>query len=206
MRLRESRLVNPGLVGADATQRIEIGKDSAPSTSGRWSGNGWLFLFGEECRKEHRKIEWHAQISDSMFKRREDVRSYCRGAMRPSFASIAALSNQRAQGKPDARCTRGLVCNGSGSKRTRAYRSSGGNRFPCAAVYGLYVVSSASLALLPPSPARERELDTSMRVSEPHDFAVRFRRPRQEHRPRPPHPRPAPVRCATPLLVGRDGC
>src|SRR5467141_3342880 len=31
--------------------------------------------------------------------------------MRPSFASLAALdTNKRAQGKPGARCTRGLVC------------------------------------------------------------------------------------------------
>jgi len=43
---------------------------------------------------------------------REDVRPHSRGAMRPSFASIAALdNNKRAQGKPGARCTRGLACN-----------------------------------------------------------------------------------------------
>ena len=39
--------------------------------------------------------------------------------------------------------------------------------------------------------APERELDTSIGVSGPHDFAVRFRYPRQERHPRPPHPRPA---------------
>ena len=39
------------------------------------------------------------------------MRPHSRGAMRPSFASIAALDkNKRAQGKPGARCTRGLVC------------------------------------------------------------------------------------------------
>ena len=65
---------------------------------------------------------------------------------------------------------------------------------PRAMVYGLYVISPVSPALLPPSPARlERELDTSLGVSGPHDFAVRFSRPRQEHHPRPPHPRPALV-------------
>ena len=47
--------------------------------------------------------------------------------MRPSFASIAALdNNKRAQGKPGARCTRGLVCKHAQKKRTRAYRFSGG--------------------------------------------------------------------------------
>jgi hypothetical protein len=38
------------------------------------------------------------------------VRPHSRGAMRPSFASIATLDKKRAQGKPGARCTRGLVC------------------------------------------------------------------------------------------------
>jgi hypothetical protein len=36
---------------------------------------------------------------------------HSRGAMRPSLASVFTLQeNKRAQGKPDARCTRGLVC------------------------------------------------------------------------------------------------
>jgi hypothetical protein len=48
--------------------------------------------------------------SDSIVIQREDVRPHSRGAMRPSFASIATLDNKRAQGKPGARCTRGLVC------------------------------------------------------------------------------------------------
>jgi hypothetical protein len=50
--------------------------------------------------------------SDSIVIQREDVRPHSRGAMRPSFVSIAALDkNKRAQGKPGARCTRGLACN-----------------------------------------------------------------------------------------------
>ena len=49
--------------------------------------------------------------SDSIVIQREDVGPHSRGAMRPSFASIATLDkNKRAQGKPGARCTRGLVC------------------------------------------------------------------------------------------------
>jgi len=39
----------------------------------------------------------------------------------------------------------------------------------------------------------ERELDANLEASGPHDFAVRFRRPRQGRYPRPPHPRPALV-------------
>jgi hypothetical protein len=41
-----------------------------------------------------------------------DTVSHSRGALRPSFArNLFALSNQRAQGMPDARCTRGPVRN-----------------------------------------------------------------------------------------------
>jgi hypothetical protein len=41
-----------------------------------------------------------------------DAVSQSRDAMRPSFArNFLALSIQRAQGMPDARCTRDLMCN-----------------------------------------------------------------------------------------------
>src|SRR5882672_11805186 len=47
--------------------------------------------------------------------------------------------NKRAQGKPDARCTRGLACKMHKEKRTRAYRFSGSNpAFPAQWLYGLY--------------------------------------------------------------------
>ena len=50
------------------------------------------------------------------------------------------------------------------------------------------------------------KLDTSVGVSGPHDFAVRFRCSRQQHHPRPPHPAPN-VRDdrEAPLLWARDG-
>jgi hypothetical protein len=42
---------------------------------------------------------------------------------------------------PDARCTRGLVCNMMHMVRTRAYRFSGGDpTFPAQWFYGLYVI------------------------------------------------------------------
>jgi len=70
---------------------------------------------------------------------------------------------------------------------------------PHAMVYGLYVISPAIGFLATVACGTDRKLDTSTEVSEPHDFAIRFKRPRQERHPRPPHPRPALVRCATPL-------
>ena len=51
---------------------------------------------------------------------------------------ISSPSIQRAQGRPGARCTRGLVCNECTRKRTRAYRFSGDTpAFPAQWLYGL---------------------------------------------------------------------
>src|SRR5665647_2627191 len=41
----------------------------------------------------------------------KNMPSRSRGTMRPSHEEFFALCNERAQGKPGARCTRGLVCN-----------------------------------------------------------------------------------------------
>src|SRR6266404_2601003 len=54
------------------------------------------------------------------------MRSHSRGAIRPRFSSTShPLETQRAQGRPGARCTRGLACNMCIRTRTRAYRFSG---------------------------------------------------------------------------------
>ena len=51
---------------------------------------------------------------------------------------VCPLENQRAQGRPGARCTRGLVCNCAQKTRTRAYRFSGNTpAFPAQWLYGL---------------------------------------------------------------------
>jgi hypothetical protein len=43
----------------------------------------------------------------------QNIRPHSRGAIRPSCAGyFCASRKQRAQGMPDARCTRGLMCNG----------------------------------------------------------------------------------------------
>ena len=75
---------------------------------------------------------------DSDFKHRKDVTPRSRGMIRPRFASLRPVIEQRAQGRPGARCTRGLVCKLHIRKRTRAYRFSGGNpAFPARWCYGL---------------------------------------------------------------------
>ena len=108
-------------------------------------------------------------------------RPHSRGAMRPSFASIAALKNERAQGKPDARCTRGLVCNEVVEGAHEHTGPAETSDFPCAAVYGLYALSSVSHALLPPSPAcLNANLTPALGVSGPHDFARPLQAPSSE--------------------------
>src|SRR5437899_9068910 len=61
----------------------------------------------------------------------------------------------RAQGMPDARCTRGLVCQTVQKWRTRAYRFSGGSpTSPAQWLYGLLRALPGERAFLPPSPLR----------------------------------------------------
>ena len=55
---------------------------------------------------------------------------------------------------PDARCTRGLVCEVVQKKLHTSIQGSGEHpTFPAQWLYGLYVLSPVSYALLPPSPA-----------------------------------------------------
>ena len=72
-------------------------------------------------------------------------------------------------------------------------------------VYGLYVISPAIGFLATVACRTDRKLDTSTEVSGPYDFAIRFKRPRQERHPRPPLPRPALVTLRNAPLNG-TGC
>ena len=57
---------------------------------------------------------------------------------KPEACMSSAPRNQRAQGRPGARCTRGLACNCAQRTRTRAYRFSGNTpAFPAQWLYGL---------------------------------------------------------------------
>src|SRR5881394_4185449 len=62
------------------------------------------------------------------------------------------LSKQRAQGRPGADCTRGLVCQTHSNRRTRAYRFSRNSpAFPTQWLYGLLRALPGERAFLPPS-------------------------------------------------------
>jgi hypothetical protein len=103
--------------------------------------------------------------------------------------------NQRAQGMPDARCTRGPVSKME-KERTRADRFSGGTpTFPAQWLYGLYRALPGDRACLTPSPREDgfvrpvglakppRDLTPTTEASGPHDFAVRSARLRQKASP-----------------------
>jgi hypothetical protein len=129
----------------------------------------------------------------------------------PELCQILRLENQRAQGKPGARCTRSLAwC----VKNTRVshHRFTGTPGLPCAMVLTAYFALSPVTGLVchrhPQETCKKlasRELDTSVGVSGPHDFAVRAQRHSSFDMPRPLHPAPN-VRDdrETPLLWVRD--
>jgi hypothetical protein len=92
------------------------------------------------------------------------------------FGNFAALALKRAQGKPGARCTRGLVCKVHRRKRTRAYRFSGGNpAFPAQWFTTYFVLSSVTgLFCHRRFHGSPQKLSASIGAPGPHDFAVRI--------------------------------
>ena len=122
----------------------------------------------------------------------------------PRFAFRLPPRKQRAQGRPGARCTRGLACNCAQKTRTRAYRFSGNTpAFPAQWLYGLLRAlpgerlschrrRAKSLRNLTPAPRRQ-DHTTSPYAS---------RHPRQSWHPRPPQPVPTFVTMADAPLLG----
>jgi hypothetical protein len=72
--------------------------------------------------------------------------AFSRRALPEFCQDMCSSEKQRAQGRPGARCTRGLVCKMHKKRRTRAYRFSGGNpAFPARMVLTVsFVLSSAT--------------------------------------------------------------
>ena len=64
------------------------------------------------------------------------------------------------------------------------------------AYFALFPAIGFLVTVIPEKPASQ-ELDASTEASEPHDLAVRLRRSRQQHHPRPPHPAPRFVTIAS---------
>ena len=116
--------------------------------------------------------------------------SRSRGVFRPRFASSLPPSKQRAQGRPGARCTRGLVCNCANKSAHEHTGSAGTLRPSLRSGFTAYFVLSpvnGSFATVAPEKLASQELDASTAASGPHDFAVRITRARLAHASRPPH-------------------
>ena len=139
--------------------------------------------------------------------RTPDTPSPSRGMFCPGFASSCpSLKTEGAGNAGHVRRTRSLVCN---KESIRVVTTGSPERagIPCANGFnGFLRARPGDRALLSPSPARmSRQLDISVGISGPHDFAVRLKRIRLLRRKRPPHPAPN-VRDDrdTPLLRRRD--
>jgi hypothetical protein len=141
--------------------------------------------------------------------RRMGIRPPSRDTLRPRFANSFALKNERAQGRPGARCTRGLACQDAQSKThtsIQVQRKQSG--LPCAMVLTAYfrALPGETRACLSPSPARSvsspANLTPAIGASGPHDFAVRISRARQSQPPRPPLPAPTSVTMANAPSLG----
>src|SRR5450432_4629530 len=109
---------------------------------------------------------------------------------------------------PGARCARSLACKNKKAHKRSHHGYTGNTRHsPRNGFTVSFVLSPVSPALLPPSSAVcLRQLDTGVRVSGPHDFAVREWRFRlstiRVHR----IPRPTFVTIAKrPFVLGGDG-
>jgi hypothetical protein len=114
--------------------------------------------------------------------------------------------NQRAQGIPGARCTRGLVRNSAQKKRTRAYRFSGGNPAFPAQWFTAYFVLSPVIGLVCHRRRRKfisANLTPASRRQDHTTSPSARQRSRLQRRLRPPHPAPTFVTMANAPL--RDG-
>ena len=140
---------------------------------------------------------------------------HSRDSMRPSFANSSALKTegagdpqQRAQGRPGARCTRDLVRKDSEKSAhehtgsAEAVRPSLRNGFTA---YFVLSLATGFFVTIIPKKLASQELDASIGASGPHDFAVRLTRCSSKALWRPPHPIPTFVTMANAPPPGPDG-
>jgi hypothetical protein len=115
---------------------------------------------------------------------------------------------KRAQGKPGARCTRSPVWGKNKPHERSHYRFTGNTRHPHAMVLtGCSVLSPATGLVChrrPQGALAPQELDTSVGVSGPHDFAVRVTAVRQKQFRVHRIPRPTSVTIAIRPSCGRE--
>src|SRR5258708_30702223 len=103
---------------------------------------------------------------DSIFKQQMRIRILAAWFAR-ALLERSVPRNEREQGMPGARCTRGLVCKSCAKKRTRAYRFSGNTpAFPAQWLYGLCRALPGDEFVLSPSLA-DQGWSSSVEVTSP---------------------------------------
>ena len=156
-----------------------------------------LSLLAMARRPGVRRDDAEEIFSGPVFKQREDAHPHSRGALRPRLALTSALLKRRGRRESRVRAAPAVSCaTCTEEKRTRAYRSSGGNPAFPAQWFTAYFELSPVTGLLPPSSLRSlllAKLSASTGAPGPHDFAVRELscvrlRKRRVHRI-PPHVR-----------------
>jgi hypothetical protein len=86
-----------------------------------WQDNKGLGLWAPPCAGATREgLTFQTAAASRKTRLRDLAARFARG-----LPQLSPSENQRAQGRPGARCTRGLACNFTWKKRTRAYRFSG---------------------------------------------------------------------------------
>src|SRR5882757_6280426 len=129
--------------------------------------------------------------NDGVWHLRKNPRS--RGMICPSFASRFALSRNRGRRESRVHAAPAVSRAIGRSRRTRAYRFSGGTpAFPARWLYGLYVLSPARpgsfVTVVRKALSHPAKSTPTTGASGPHDFTVRFTCVRLSHDRRPPHP------------------
>ena len=113
-------------------------------------------------------------------------RSFARGLI----LNRSPSEDQRAQGMPGARCARSLACKSESSTHASRHGHTGNTRH--SPRNGLRLISRSPRGPGSFAPVVRRtvshDLNASVGAPGPHDFAVRFKRPRQKRHQRPPHP------------------
>jgi hypothetical protein len=138
-----------------------------------------------------------------------DARPRSRGVFRPRFAVSVASSEIRGRREDRVRAAPAVSCAKCTNKNAHEHTGSAEAVRPSLRNgFTAYNALSPVTGLSCHRHQRNdfRQLDASVGASGPRDFAVRIRRSRQLHPPRPPHPAPN-VRDdrEAPLLWARDG-
>ena len=104
---------------------------------------------------------------------RGNTASRSRGSIRPSFASNFLTLRSEGAGNAGRRCARSRACSVVNTRVSHHGHTGNTRHSPRNGFNGFLRALPGDRALLPPSSAVARQLDTSVGASGPHDFAVR---------------------------------